>query len=201
MTRLLLPGSTLVLATHNKGKLREFVELLAPHGVSVMSAGELGLPEPDETAPDFIGNARIKALAAALESGKPALADDSGFSVAGLGGAPGVFSARWGGPSKDFAAAQARVIAELGDNADRRAWFTCALCMAWPDGETATFLGRVEGHVVWPARGEGGFGYDPIFVPVGETRSYAEMVAAEKHATSHRGRALAQLLAACLPLT
>jgi len=194
--RQLAPGQRLVIATHNAGKLREFVELLAPLGVELTSCGELGLGEPDETAPDFVGNARIKALAAAQASGLPALADDSGFSVAALGGAPGVFSARWGGATKDFAAAMARVHAEIGDNPDRRAWFSCALCLAWPDGETATFLGRVEGEAVWPPRGAGGFGYDPIFVPLRGERSYGEMSADEKHAGSHRAVAVAQFLAA-----
>lgn len=199
MAKRLEAGTTLVLATHNAGKLREFDILLAPLGLIVVSAGDLGLPEPDETAPDFTGNARIKALAAALASGKPALADDSGFSAAALAGAPGVHSARWAGKPADFAAAMARVNAQIGDSADRRAWFTSALCLAWPDGETATFLGRVEGSVIWPPRGTGGFGYNPIFVPAGDTRSYAEMPPAEKHATSHRARALAQLIAAFAP--
>lgn len=197
--RRLQPGTTLVLATHNQGKLREFAELLAPHGVTIVTAGSLGLPEPEETADDFAGNARIKALAASEASGLPALADDSGFSVAALGGAPGIFSARWAGPSKDFGAAMARVNAGIGDNPDRRAWFSCALCLAFPDGETHVFEGRSEGHVVWPPRGAAGFGYDPIFVPDGETRSYGEMSPAEKHATSHRVRALALMLAAVFP--
>lgn len=197
--RRLEAGATLVLATHNKGKLREFDALLAPLGVVVISAGDLDLPEPDETAIDFIGNARIKALAAAVASGLPALADDSGFSVAALGGAPGIYSARWAGKPADFTAAMARVNTEIGDNTDHRAWFTSALCLAWPDGETATYLGRVEGRVVWPPRGTAGFGYDPMFVPAGATRSYAEMSPAEKHATSHRMRALAQLASALFP--
>jgi len=194
----LAPGSRLVLATHNAGKLREFADLLGPHRIDVVSAGQLGLMEPEETAPDFIGNARIKAIAAAEATGLAALADDSGFSVAALGGAPGVYSARWAGPSKDFAAAMARVQAEIADNPDRRAWFTCVLCLAQPDGRTASFLGRVEGSVAWPPRGAGGFGYDPIFVPHGQTRSYGEMSAAEKHQGSHRARAVAQFLAACV---
>ncbi len=196
MARRLTAGATLVLATHNKGKLADFETLLAPLGAVVVSAGDLGLPEPDETAPDFVGNARIKALAAALASGHPALADDSGFSVAALDGAPGVHSARWAGKPADFAAAMTRVHAGIGASEDRRAWFTSALCLAWPDGHTATFLGRVEGHTVWPPRGAGGFGYDPIFVPLGETHSYAEMTSAQKNAASHRARALAQLTAA-----
>jgi XTP/dITP diphosphohydrolase len=199
MARRLAPGSQLVLATHNQGKLREIAAMLAPHGVRAVSAGELGLPEPEETAPDFIGNARIKALAAAAATGLPALADDSGFSVAALGGAPGVLSARWGGQTKDFAGAMARVQKELGDAPDRRAWFSCVLTLAWPDGETASFLGRAEGSVVWPPRGAGGFGYDPIFVPAGGTRSYGEMAPEEKHDTSHRARAFAAFLASVMP--
>lgn len=193
----LKPGATLVLATHNKGKLREIAALVQPLGVTVTSVGELGLPEPDETAPDFAGNARIKALAAAEATGLPSLADDSGFSVAALGGAPGVLSARWAGKPADFTAAMARVQSELGDAVDRRAWFSCALCLAWPDGHTATFLGRTEGTAIWPPRGEAGFGYDPMFVPAGDTRSYGEMAPKEKHGSSHRARAFVQLLAAC----
>jgi len=197
--RRLRPGDRLVLATHNEGKRREIAELLAGSGIEVISAGALGLPEPAEDAPDFAGNARIKALAAAEASGLPALADDSGFQVAALAGAPGVFSARWAGPNKDFRPAFARIEAELGGNPDRRAWFSCALCQAWPDGETVLFEGRVEGCLVLPPRGEGGFGYDPVFVPAGETRSYAQMSGTEKHRTSHRARALALWRAALLP--
>ena len=195
--RRLLPGERLVLATHNPGKVRELAEMLRPHRVEVVSAGALGLGEPVEDAPDFVGNARLKALAAAQASGLPALADDSGFSAAALGGAPGVLSARWAGPGKDFAAAMARVHQEMAGHADRRAWFTCALSLAWPDGETATFLGRVEGTVAWPPRGTHGFGYDPIFVPLGSSETYGEMDPARKHATSHRARAMAQLLLSC----
>ena len=138
MAHRLQPGEKLVIATHNPGKLREIAALLAPLGVAAISAGELGLPEPEEDAPDFAGNAAIKALAAATASGLPALADDSGFCVAALGGAPGVVSARWAGPGKDFALAMARVNTELGKAEDRRAWFIAALCLAWPDGHTAT---------------------------------------------------------------
>ena len=199
MTRRLIRGGKLVIATHNPGKLREILSLVAPFGVAVTSAGELDLPEPEEDAPDFFGNARIKALAAARGAGLPALADDSGFCVAALGGAPGVLSARWAGPDKNFAPAMARVWAEIGDNADRRAWFVAALCLAWPDGHTATFLGRVDGTLVWPPRGTHGFGYDPIFVPAGGTMTFGEMDPAEKHAVSHRARAFAQLIGACLP--
>jgi XTP/dITP diphosphohydrolase len=203
MTRRLAPGARLVLASHNPGKLREIAALLAPHGVELVSAGALGLPEPEETEPDFTGNARLKALAASVASGLPALADDSGFCVAALGGAPGVVSARWAGPAKDFAAAMARVNREMAAASargvtDRRAWFVSALCLAWPDGETATFCGRVEGEAVWPPRGGKGFGYDPMFVPAGEALTYGEADPDVKTASSHRARAFAQLLAACL---
>lgn len=197
MTRRLLRGERLVLASHNPGKLRELADLVAPGGIGLVSAGELGLPEPEETEPDFAGNARLKGQAAACAAGLPALADDSGFCVAALDGAPGVLSARWAGPEKDFAAAMARVHTASGPGG--RAWFVCALCLAWPDGETATFLGRVEGRTAWPPRGGLGFGYDPIFVPEGGALTFGEMDPAAKHAMSHRARAFAALLAACLP--
>ena len=199
LARRLRHGDRLVLATHNAGKLREIEALLAPYGVAATSAGVLGLHEPEEDAPDFAGNARLKALAAAVASGGPALADDSGFGLAALGGEPGVLSARWAGPAKDFAAAMGRVQARLGAAEDRRAWFSCALCLAWPDGASATYLGRVEGAACWPPRGTLGFGYDPMFVPAGESLSYGEMAPAAKHAGSHRARAFAQFAAACLP--
>jgi XTP/dITP diphosphohydrolase len=199
MARRLSPGQRLVLATHNAGKLREIVAMLAPFGVEVVSVDELGLPEPEEPAPDFLGNARIKARAAAAASGSPALADDSGFCVGALGGAPGVLSARWAGPGKDFAAAMARVHGELDGAGDRRAWFTCVLTLAFPDGETASFLGRSEGSVAWPPRGSGGFGYDPCFQPAGASLTYGEMTQSEKYATSHRACAFAAFLAACMP--
>ncbi len=198
MARRLQRGCKLVLASHNRGKLREIAALMAPHGVETISAADLGLPEPEETAPDFTGNARLKALAAAREAGLPALADDSGFCLAALDGAPGVLSARWAGPEKDFAAAAARLHEAVGGSADTRAWFVCVLCLAWPDGETATFLGRAEGEFTWPPRGAGGFGYDPVFTPAGGVLTYGEMAPKEKHATSHRARAMAQLRAACL---
>ncbi len=198
MTRRLPPDSKLVIATHNQGKLREIAALLAPLGVAAVSAGELGLPEPEEDAPDFAGNARIKALAAATAAGLPALADDSGFCVAALGGAPGVVSARWAGPDKDFNMAMQRVNRELGASEDRRAWFIAALCLAWPDGHTQTYLGRIDGTAIWPPRGRNGFGYDPMFVPSGAVLSFGEMTADEKHAISHRARAFAQLLRAVM---
>lgn len=198
MARRLTPGTRLVIATHNPGKLREIDDLLRPYGFAVVSAGALGLPEPVEDAPDFIGNARIKALAAAQASGLPALADDSGFCVAALDGRPGVFSARWAGPGKDFGAAMARVNAELGEARDRRAWFIAALCLAWPDLHTETFEGRVDGTVVWPPRGTRGFGYDPMFLPDGASETFGEIVPEAKHAVSHRARAFAQLLDACI---
>jgi XTP/dITP diphosphohydrolase len=197
MTRKLAPGQKLVLASHNKGKLREIEALLRPLRVEVVSAGDLGLPEPEEDAPDFAGNARIKAVAAAIASGMPALSDDSGFCVAALDGEPGVLSARWAGPEKDFAAAMAMVNDRIGDNPDRRAWFIAALCLAWPDGHTETFLGRIDGAVAWPPRGDKGFGYDPIFVPAGARQSFGEMDPDEKHAVSHRARAFAQVLTSC----
>ncbi len=197
MIRRLGAGDRLVLASHNPGKLREIAALLEPVGVSVVSAGALGLAEPEETEPDFVGNARLKAVAAARASGLPSLSDDSGFCVAALDGAPGVLSARWAGPEKDFSAAMARVHEAMGPASDRRAWFVCALCLAWPDGETATFVGRVDGGVVWPPRGERGFGYDPIFLPAGGSATYGEIDPAEKHAVSHRAQAFAQLMAAC----
>jgi non-canonical purine NTP pyrophosphatase (RdgB/HAM1 family) len=197
MARKLARGQKLVLASHNKGKLREIEALLRPLGIAVISAGDLGLPEPVEDAPDFAGNARIKALAAATISGLPALSDDSGFCVAALDGAPGVLSARWAGPNKDFAAAMATVQARIGDNPDRRAWFIAALCLAWPDGHTETFLGRIDGTAVWPPRGDKGFGYDPMFVPAGDFQTFGEMEADAKHAVSHRARAFAQVLTSC----
>jgi XTP/dITP diphosphohydrolase len=198
MARRLAAGSRLVLASHNRGKLAEMADLMWPFGIEMVSAGALGLPEPEETAPDFYGNARLKALAAATGSGLPSLADDSGFCVAALGGAPGVLSARWAGPEKDFAAAMAQVNRDRMGHETARAWFVCVLSLAWPDGESASFLGRVEGSIAWPPRGSLGFGYDPMFVPLGADLTYGEMDPAEKHASSHRARAMAQLVRACL---
>jgi XTP/dITP diphosphohydrolase len=197
MSRKLASGQKLVLASHNSGKLREIESLLRPHGIEVVSAATLGLPEPEENAPDFAGNARIKAVAAATASGLAALSDDSGFCVATLDGAPGVFSARWAGPSKDFARAMATVHQRIGDNPDRRAWFIAALCLAWPDGHTETFLGRIDGTIVWPPRGRKGFGYDPMFVPVRGQQTFGEMDPGDKHKVSHRARAFAQMLKSC----
>ena len=199
MARTIAVGTKLVLASHNQGKLREILELLAPLGVEVVSAGALGLPEPDETENSFEGNARIKALAAANASGLPALSDDSGFCVGALGGAPGVVSALWAGPGKDFAPAMARVRREMGDSTDRRAWFVSVLCLAWPDGHTECFEGRVDGTVAWPPRGANGHGYDPVFLPEGGRLTYGEMDQGEKHASSHRARAFVQLVKACFP--
>jgi XTP/dITP diphosphohydrolase len=195
-----LAGETLVVATHNPGKLREIVELIAPFGVEIASAAELGLPEPEETGASFVANAALKAHAAAAGAGHPALADDSGLAVAALGGAPGIHSARWAGPSRDFGAAMARVEREVGAAArasgteDRRAAFVCALCLAYPDGRARTFEGRIEGRLVWPPRGGKGFGYDPMFLAEGFEITFGEMEPAAKHQISHRARAFAKLV-------
>jgi XTP/dITP diphosphohydrolase len=193
----------LLLASHNPGKLAELEALLAPHGVAIASSRELGLPEPAETGRTFADNARLKAHAAAQASGLPALADDSGLEVRGLGGAPGVHSARWAGPERDFGKAMARVRAELSarfgsfERADRSAAFVAVLCLAWPGGHEELAEGRVQGELVDPPRGAGGFGYDPMFVPEGQGRTFGEMPAAEKQERSHRARALRRLLATC----
>jgi XTP/dITP diphosphohydrolase len=192
----------LVIASHNPGKVREIGNLVRPFGVPVVSAGALGLPEPEETGKTFEANAILKARAAALASGKPALADDSGLAVHALGGDPGIYSARWAGPDKDFRIAMQKVEAALAGKADRSAHFVCALALAWPakgnkPGETEVFEGRVDGALVWPPRGDQGFGYDPIFVPDGFDITFGEMDPAKKHAMSHRARAFAQLVAAC----
>ena len=186
----------LVIASHNEGKVREIGDLLAPLGVTACAAGALGLPEPEETADSFAGNALLKARAAAGASGLPALADDSGLAVRALGGEPGIHSARWAGPERDFALAMATVNRALGDNTDRAAAFLCALALAAPDGGEAVYEGRVEGRLVWPPRGNRGFGYDPIFVPDGHDATFGEMEPAAKHAISHRARAFAKLLTA-----
>ncbi len=190
-------ASELVVATHNAGKAREIAELLADYNVErVYTAGELGLDEPVEDGAGFAENAIIKARAAALASGKIALADDSGLAVNALGGDPGIYSARWGGEAKDFNLAMRKVHEALGDAQDRSAAFICALCLAWPDGHTEVFEGRVEGDITWPMRGDKGFGYDPIFVPKGHTRTFAEMEPTEKHAMSHRADAFKQMVQA-----
>ena len=190
-------GDRLVIATHNAGKLAEIAELVAPFGVSVLSAAELRLPEPEETGESFEANAELKALAAAKASGLPALADDSGLAVPALGGAPGIYSARWAGPDRDFGRAMALVEERLAGNPDRRAAFIAALALAWPDGHIETFRGEVRGELVWPPRGDRGFGYDPIFVPAGGRLTFGEMDPARKHAISHRADAFRKLVAAC----
>lgn len=193
-------GNKLVIASHNQGKVREIGELLAPFGVATISAGDLGLPEPVEDGDSFIANAEIKALASATASGLPALSDDSGLQVHSLHGDPGIYSARWCGPEKDFSVGMRMIedrLEALGDNVNRRANFTCALTLAWPDGHMESFEGKVFGHVTWPMRGDKGFGYDPIFVPEGLSQTFAEMEPADKHAMSHRADAFNQLIAAC----
>ena len=197
-------GGRIVAATHNKGKLAELDDLLAPLGLEVVGAGALGLAEPEETGDSFAANAALKAHAAARAAGLPALADDSGLCVAALDDAPGIYSARWAGEGKDFAGAMARIESELkarGAAPPWRAHFVSALALAWPDGRLETFEGRVDGHLVFPPRGTSGFGYDPIFIPDGHRRSFGEMTAQEKHglpsdnslALSHRARAFQKL--------
>lgn len=192
-----ITGGRLAIATHNAGKLVEIAELLRPYRIETVGAGALGLPEPEETATTFEANARLKAEAAARASSLPALADDSGLAVAALGGAPGIYSARWAGPKKDFVAAMQRVERELADKPDRRAAFVAALALAWPDGHVEIFRGEVHGTLVFPPRGTHGFGYDPIFVPEGGRETFGEMTPAAKHAISHRARAFAKLVASC----
>lgn len=203
MGRRLERGQKLVVASHNPGKVREIGDLIQPFGLQAVSAGDLGLPEPEETESTFTGNAELKARAAATAADLPALADDSGLEVFALGGAPGIFSARWAGPSKDFTVAMQRVMSELAaqdasPNNSRVANFTCALSLAWPDGHCETFEGKVFGHLTWPMRGDKGFGYDPIFIPKGHDVTFAEMDPAEKHAMSHRAEAFKQFVDACL---
>jgi len=204
MTRRLRSGERLVMASHNRGKLVELAALVAPFGLTVVAAGELGLPEPEETGTTFEANACLKALAAATASGLPALSDDSGLSVEALGGAPGIYSARWAGPEKDFgkaiAAIEARLLALGATTPDkRRAAFVAVLCLAFPDGSSTAFRGEVHGHLVYPPRGDNGFGYDPVFIPDGEERTFGEMSRAEKETMSHRARAFALFAGAALP--
>ncbi|EGD58773.1 putative deoxyribonucleotide triphosphate pyrophosphatase [Novosphingobium nitrogenifigens DSM 19370] len=200
----LTPGK-LVIATHNAGKLKEIRALLAPYGMDCISAGELGLPEPDETGTTFVENALLKAHAAAQAANLPALADDSGLSVTALGGAPGVYTADWaekgpreGGPGRDWYMAMGKVegkLAELGPDTPRDAWFSCVLAIAWPDGGEAVYEGRIDGTLTWPPRGKLGFGYDPVFVARGHDRTFAELDPADKQAISHRADAFAKLVA------
>ena len=200
MTRR-LTEARLVLATHNAGKLREVTALMAPWGLAVLGAGALGLPVPEETADSFLGNARLKALAASLATGMPALADDSGFSLAALNGEPGVHTADWAtlpDGRRDYHSAMAEVERRAGSLADRRAWFSCALVLAWPDGHAESFMGEAKGEWVWPPRGTRSFGFDPIFLPEGETRTFGEMDPVRKAAISHRARAFTLLASACL---
>jgi len=187
-------GDRLVIATHNKGKLREFATLLEFHVKNIISSGDLGLPEPEETGTTFAENAILKARAAAKAADNVALADDSGLCVTALGGAPGIFSARWAGPAKDFEMAMRRVNEELASAQDRSAAFVCVLALAWPDQHAETVEGRVDGSIIWPPRGEQGHGYDPVFVPAGHHHTFAEMPPEEKDALSHRGKAARELI-------
>jgi XTP/dITP diphosphohydrolase len=200
----------LVIATHNPGKLAEMRDLLAPYGIAAISAGELGLDEPDETGTTFRDNARIKARAAAKAAKLPAFADDSGLAVDALDGEPGIYSARWAGPDKNFAGAMAMIESKLKErgataSSERKAHFVSALCVAWPDGHVEDFEARVDGVLVWPPRGDKGFGYDPMFLPDGHNRTFGEMPSEEKHGLpprgkglSHRARAFLKLAEACL---
>ncbi len=195
-----LTETRLVVASHNPGKVREIGELIARFGLEAISAGDLGLCEPEETEPTFTGNALIKAHAAAKGANMPALADDSGLCVDALNGEPGVYSARWAGPAKDFRVAMQLVHdgLEKVHAKDAAAHFVCALALAWPDGHAEVFEGKVHGHLVWPPRGTLGFGYDPMFVPEGFQITFGEMPPAQKHAMSHRARAFAKFVEACL---
>ena len=195
-------GNTLVIASHNKGKLREISKLVSPFGVTTVTAASFGLPEPEETEDTFVGNARIKAHFAARETGLPALSDDSGIMVDALGGAPGVHTADWAETpnGRDFPMAMAKVWNMLEDqNAPepRTARFCSTLCLAWPDGHDEVFEGKVEGRIVWPMRGDSGFGFDPVFLPAGESETFGEMDPDKKHAMSHRAEAFAKLVAGC----
>ncbi|MES2043133.1 MAG: RdgB/HAM1 family non-canonical purine NTP pyrophosphatase [Pseudomonadota bacterium] len=197
--RKLAPGK-LVIASHNAGKVREIRALLGPYGIEPVSAADLDLPEPEETGTTFVANAELKALQAADLSGLPALADDSGLCVDALGGEPGIFSARWAGEARDFGRAMELVEANLGKigDAPRDAHFVCALALAWPDGHVEWFEGRVEGTLVWPPRGDNGFGYDPMFLPDGQTLTFGEMAPEVKTPLTHRADAFRQLVSAVL---
>jgi len=187
---------SLIVASHNPGKVREIADLLKPYHVAVSSAAELNLTEPVETGLSFAANAELKARSAA-QAGKPALADDSGLVVAALGGEPGIHSARWAGPDKDFGKAMRRVEDALAGNPDRRAHFACVLALCWPDGHVESFGGVVRGSLVWPPRGDKGFGYDPMFVPDGHAVTFGEMAPAAKHKISHRAAAFRKMVDAC----
>jgi XTP/dITP diphosphohydrolase len=200
---VLKSGTRIVVASHNKGKIAEINDLVRPYGLEAISAGSLGLPEPEETETTFAGNARLKAVASMLGSGLPSLSDDSGLEVEALDGAPGIYSARWAEPSKDFNVAMKKVADELTakgawTGAGPRANFMCALCLAIPGQEPLIFEGRVHGHLIFPPRGPKGFGYDPMFVPDGETLTFGEMTAAQKHTMSHRARAFKLFVDTCL---
>lgn len=193
-------GEKVLLASHNKGKIAEFSQLFRPHGIQVVAASELNLAEPEESGETFEANAQLKALAAASTADMPALADDSGLAASILNGAPGIYSARWAGPEKDFGVAMQRLEDEVvaAGNKDRSAAFVCVLALAWPDGHVETVRGEVKGRLVWPPRGEGGFGYDPVFMPVGRTKTFAEMTGEEKKEHSHRTEAFDKLVKKCL---
>ena len=201
----LAPGTRLVVATHNPGKLREIRDLVMPAGLDAVSAGDLGLPEPEETGTTFAANAILKAVAAATAAGLPALSDDSGMAVDVLDGAPGIYSARWAGPTKDFGIAMQKVADAVrtkggwdGQDKGPGAQFVCALCLAFPDGTHRVFEGIIGGHLVWPPRGTRGFGYDPMFMPDGYAQTFGEMDPDRKHAISHRARAFALFADQCL---
>ena len=197
-----LAASRLIVASHNAGKVREIEALLGPLGIETVGAAALGLAEPEETGETFVANAALKARAAATASGEPALADDSGLVVPALDGAPGIYSARWAGPGKDFSVAMDRIERELAARGvaigGTAAYFVCSLSLGWPDGQCETVEGRVDGTLTWPPRGPHGFGYDPIFVPEGHARTFGEMPPEEKQPLTHRARAFERLVACCL---
>lgn len=201
MTQKLEPGAKIVVASHNPGKVWEIKQLIAPYGLDAISAADLDLPEPEETEATFIGNAELKARHAAEAANLPALADDSGLEIDVLDGAPGIYSARWAGPSKDFSVAMKKVADEISTRngwSNPRANFTCALSLVWPGGPAQNFEGKVYGTLVWPARGGNGFGYDPMFIADGMDQTFGEIAPEQKHAISHRSRAFAMFKAACL---
>lgn len=199
-TRLFRDAPMWVIASHNAGKIREIADLVRPFSITVKGAGELGIPEPEETEKTFSGNALLKARASARASGAVALADDSGLEVAALGGDPGIYSARWAGPERDFHLAMRKVedAMRASGSPDRSARFVCALALVHPDGAELVFEGEVRGELVWPPRGERGFGYDPVFMPAGHDETFGEMDPAAKHAMSHRADAFNKLVATVL---